>query len=71
MLAYHWRSALELARAAGQDEDELRDARGSRCARPVTVPSRSMRSGAAVAYYAEALALWPAEAPGRASSCSG
>ena len=58
MLAYHWRSALELARAAGQDTDaNSRRRRDSRCARPATAPSRSTPSRRAAAHYGRARAL--------------
>jgi class 3 adenylate cyclase/tetratricopeptide (TPR) repeat protein len=59
LLAHHWSSALELARAAGQDTSELtgptrralRDA-GHRAFAVNAYP-------AAAGYYFEALALWP------------
>jgi len=59
LLAFHWSSALELARAAGQNADDLktptrlalRDA-GDRSFSVNAYP-------AAAAYYGDALALWP------------
>jgi class 3 adenylate cyclase/tetratricopeptide (TPR) repeat protein len=59
LLAHHWSSALELARAAGQDTADLvaptrlalRDA-GARASAVNAYP-------AAATYYGEALALWP------------
>ena len=61
LLAFHWRSALELARAAGQDIAGLEKparlalrAAGDRAFAVNAYP-------AAVAYYGEALALWPAD----------
>ena len=59
LLAYHWSSALELARAAGQDADDLRTptrlalrAAGDRAFAVNAYP-------AAAAYLDSALALWP------------
>ena len=66
MLAYHWRSALELAGASGDDTHGLEER--TRLAL-VEAGDRAFglnAFGPAVAYYDEALALWPAEAPGRA-----
>ena len=65
MLAYHWRSALELARAAGQVDDELteharialREA-GDRAFALNAYP-------AAQKYYEDALVLWSDEDPER------
>ena len=59
MLAYHWRSSLELARAAGTDTPELVDA--ARLAlRDAGDRAFALNAfGQAEAYYAEALALWP------------
>jgi tetratricopeptide (TPR) repeat protein len=59
MLAYHWTSALELARAAGQDEGELaeharlalREA-GDRAFALNAYPTAAI-------HYGQALALWP------------
>jgi class 3 adenylate cyclase/tetratricopeptide (TPR) repeat protein len=59
LLAFHWQSALELARAAGQDTSEL--------ATPVRLALRAAGDRAfavnaypgAAAYYGDALALWP------------
>ena len=59
MLAHHWSSALELARAAGQDTSALEEptrlalrAAGDRAHAVNAYPS-------AATYYAEALAHWP------------
>jgi class 3 adenylate cyclase len=59
LLAFHWSSALELARAAGQNAAELATparlalrAAGDRAFAVNAYPS-------AAAYYSEALALWP------------
>jgi class 3 adenylate cyclase/tetratricopeptide (TPR) repeat protein len=65
MLAHHWRSALELSRAAGRDGDDilerarlaLRDAGDRAFALNAFRPAE--------AYYAEALALWPEQDPER------
>jgi class 3 adenylate cyclase/tetratricopeptide (TPR) repeat protein len=67
MLAYHWTSALELVRASGRDDAEL--AEHTRLAL-VEAGDRAFglnAFGAAVAYYTEALALWPVDAAGRAA----
>jgi tetratricopeptide (TPR) repeat protein len=61
LLAFHWRSALELARAAGQDTSEF--------ATPARLALRAAGDRAfavnaypgAAAYYGDALALWPEE----------
>ncbi|HKD95873.1 MAG TPA: hypothetical protein VKB43_14300, partial [Gaiellaceae bacterium] len=66
LLAHHWRSALELAEASGQDTAELvgpagrslRDA-GSRAFSVNAFPT-------AVTYFGDALALWPEEDAERA-----
>ena len=65
MLAHHWQSAFELARAAGVEAPELADrARvalreaGDRAAALNAYPT-------AEKYYAEALALWPDDDPER------
>jgi class 3 adenylate cyclase len=66
MVAHHWRSALELAQAAGTDDEKLvertrfafRDA-GDRASALNAHP-------AAEGYYSEALALWPGDDPERA-----
>src|SRR6266567_1390527 len=59
LLAHHWSSALELARAAGQDTAELADptrralrAAGDRAFAVNAYP-------AAATYYGDALSLWP------------
>jgi class 3 adenylate cyclase/tetratricopeptide (TPR) repeat protein len=61
LLAFHWRSALELAGAAGQDATELEmptrlalRAAGDRAFSVNAYP-------AAAGYYGEALALWPVD----------
>ena len=61
LLAHHWSSALQLARAAGQDTSELAEptrralrAAGDRAYAVNAYP-------AAATYYGEALALWPQE----------
>jgi len=59
LLAHHWSSALELARAAGQDTDDL--------ATPTRLALRAAGDRAfsvnaypaAATYYSDALALWP------------
>jgi class 3 adenylate cyclase/tetratricopeptide (TPR) repeat protein len=61
LLAYHWSSALELARAAGQNADDL--------ATPTRLALRAAGDRAfsvnaypaAATYYGDALALWPEE----------
>ena len=61
LLAYHWRSTLELAKAAGQDASDL--------VTPTRLALRAAGDRAyavnaypgAAAYYEEALALWPDE----------
>jgi predicted ATPase/class 3 adenylate cyclase len=65
MLAHHWRAALDLSRAAGEDDRELVDkARlalreaGERAFGLNTFP-------AAERYFADALELWPADDPER------
>ena len=59
MLAYHWRSALELVAAAGQDA--RRDREHTRLAlRAAGDRAFALNAfAAAEAYYAEALELWP------------
>jgi len=61
LLAFHWSSALELARASGQDADDLATptrlalrAAGDRSFSVNAYPS-------AAAYYKDALSLWPAD----------
>jgi len=67
MLAYHWRSALELARAAGQDDDELTD-RARLALREAGDRAFALNAFApADAYYAEALMLWSDTDPDRPS----
>jgi class 3 adenylate cyclase/tetratricopeptide (TPR) repeat protein len=66
MLAYHWRSALELAGASGDDTAELEER--TRLAL-VEAGDRAFALnvfGPAAAHYAEALALWPGMNPERA-----
>ena len=66
MLAYHWRSALELAAASGDATADL-DERTRLALSDAGDRAFGLNAfGPAVAYYDEALALWPAEAPGRA-----
>src|SRR5581483_12424760 len=65
MLASHYLSALEYARAAGTDDAEL-----AARARPMLRDAGERASSlyawpAAARYYAEALALWPEEDPER------
>jgi class 3 adenylate cyclase len=61
LLAFHWRSALELAQAAGQDTAELatlaRLAFRAAGDRAYAVNAYPVAAG----YYAEALTLWPTE----------
>ncbi len=66
MLAYHWRSSLELARASGRETPELIEATrfALRDAGDRAVGLNAF--GAAEAYYAEALSIWPDGAPDRA-----
>jgi class 3 adenylate cyclase/tetratricopeptide (TPR) repeat protein len=61
LLAHHWRSALELAQASGQDSAELVDP--ARLAlREAGIRAFSVNSyPTAAAYYEDALALWPEE----------
>jgi len=66
MVAYHWRSALDLAGASGEDTAEV----GER-ARLALLEAGDRAFGLnafipAAGYYEEALALWPPDAPGRA-----
>ena len=61
MVAYHWRSALDLARAAGDDDGEL-----AKRARLALREAGDRAFGlnafpAAAEYYEAALALWPPE----------
>ena len=66
MLAHHYLSALEFARAAGQDVELARRPRSSRSARggrPRLRPQRLGSGGAAS--IEEALELWPADDPDR------
>jgi class 3 adenylate cyclase/tetratricopeptide (TPR) repeat protein len=65
MLAHHWRSALELARAAGSDDSALEER--ARLALS-EAGDRALALNAfrpAEGYYAEALALWPERDPDR------
>ena len=59
MLAYHWRAALELARAAGEPDGDL--VLSARLALKEAGDRASALNAyaAAEAYYADALALWP------------
>jgi len=66
MVAHHWRSALELARAAGQDGGELAE-RARFAFRDAGDRASALSAHAAAdGYYAEALSLWPADAPDHA-----
>jgi tetratricopeptide (TPR) repeat protein len=66
LLAFHWRSALELAAASGEDTADLSDRTRVALAEAGDRAFGLNAFGSAVAYYAEALALWPPDAPGRA-----
>jgi class 3 adenylate cyclase len=62
MLAHHWGAALELARAAGQEEHDLVE-RTRLALRAAGDRAFSLHAfAAAERYYAEALALWPGDA---------
>jgi hypothetical protein len=66
MVAYHWRSALELARAAGTDDEKLVE-RTRFALRDAGDRATALNAYAAAAeYYAEALALWPPDDSERA-----
>jgi class 3 adenylate cyclase/tetratricopeptide (TPR) repeat protein len=66
MLAYHWRSALVLASAAGQDDFELQE-RARLALREAGDRAFALNAFApAEAYYTEAIELWPLDASGRA-----
>ncbi len=59
LLAHHWRSALELAAASGQDTAELVDP-ARRALREAGTRAISVNAyPTAAAYYSDALALWP------------
>jgi class 3 adenylate cyclase/tetratricopeptide (TPR) repeat protein len=65
MVAHHWRSALELSRAAGRDGADLEER-----ARPALRVAGDRAFGlnafaSAAKYYGEALALWPQDDPER------
>jgi class 3 adenylate cyclase len=61
LLAHHWRSALELAAASGQDGAELVDP-ARRALRVAGTRAFSVNAyPTAAAYYGDALALWPEE----------
>ena len=65
MLAHHWRSALELGRAAGADVADL-EKRTRLVLRDAGDRAFTLNAfGQAEAYYAEALALWPNADPAR------
>jgi predicted ATPase/class 3 adenylate cyclase len=65
MLAYHWRSALELARAAGQDDDDLTE-RARLALREAGDRAFALNAyPAAARYYEDALEVWPAAEPHR------
>jgi tetratricopeptide (TPR) repeat protein len=62
MLAYHWRSALQLAQAAGGEDHALAE-RARLALRDAGDRAFALRSfGAAAGYYADALELWPDDA---------
>jgi class 3 adenylate cyclase/tetratricopeptide (TPR) repeat protein len=62
MLAHHYRSALDLARAAGRDTAELAPRARTALQRAGDRASALNAFPAAVDYYQAALALWPADA---------
>jgi class 3 adenylate cyclase/tetratricopeptide (TPR) repeat protein len=65
MIAHHWRTALELTRASGGDEDGLAG-RARLALRDAGDRAAALNAHtAAVAYYTDALALWPADDPDR------
>ena len=65
MVAHHWQAALEFARAAGQDGDDLAD-RTRLALRDAGDRAFALNAYAtAEKYYAEALASWPDAEPGR------
>ena len=65
MLAYHWGSALELARASGSDDLGLVDS-ARRALRSAGDRAFALNSfGVAAAQYEDALALWPEDDPDR------
>jgi class 3 adenylate cyclase/tetratricopeptide (TPR) repeat protein len=65
MVAYHWRSALELARAAGQDESDLTE-RARLALREAGDRAFALNAyPAAEKYYEYALGLWPDPDPER------
>ena len=66
MLAYHLSSALELAGASGDETDELRERTRLALSEAGDRAFALNAFGPAVGYYAEALDLWPLDAPGRA-----
>ena len=65
MLAHHYLSALEFARAAGQDAEPLAD-RARLALREAGDRAYGLSAwGAAVRFYEQALELWPADDPDR------
>jgi tetratricopeptide (TPR) repeat protein len=66
MVAYHWRSALELAGSAVDDTEELRERTRLALSEAGDRAFGLNAFGASAAYYAEALALWPPNVSGRA-----
>jgi predicted ATPase/class 3 adenylate cyclase len=66
MVAYHWRSALELAASAGDDTSELSERTRLALCEAGDRAFGLNAFGPAATYYAEALALWPSDASGRA-----
>jgi class 3 adenylate cyclase len=66
MVAHHWRSALELARASGTDDEKLVE-RTRFAFRDAGDRATALNAYAAAAeYYAEALPLWPPDDSERA-----
>ena len=71
MLAHHWRSALELARAAGRDGAELAD-RARFALREAGDRGFALNAFASAGrYYDEALELWPTPTLSDRIFCSG
>ena len=68
MIAHHYLSALELARSAGQPDDDLAD-RARRALYEAGDRALALNAFApAMSFYETALELWPAEDPGAFSS---
>jgi class 3 adenylate cyclase/tetratricopeptide (TPR) repeat protein len=66
MLAYHWRSAYEFAGASGEDTTDLAERTRLALAEAGDRAFGLNAFGPAVAYYTDALALWPTDTTGRA-----